>query len=84
MTSYSDYRPDRRFQPTLALSPDGTRVAYADNASGQYDLVVISEAADEKVATAFALAQAGQGNARSTTLRAFDPTEFEAIVQLMP
>jgi dipeptidyl aminopeptidase/acylaminoacyl peptidase len=40
MTSYADFRPDRRFQPTLAVSPDGTRVAYADNASGQYDLVV--------------------------------------------
>jgi len=40
MTSYADFRPDRRFQPTLALSPDGTLVAYADNSSGQYDLVV--------------------------------------------
>jgi dipeptidyl aminopeptidase/acylaminoacyl peptidase len=40
MTSYADYRPDRRFQPTVAISPDGSQVAYADNASGQYNLVV--------------------------------------------
>src|SRR5688572_3984643 len=40
MAGYSDFRPERRFQPTLALSPDGSQVAYADNASGQYDLVV--------------------------------------------
>jgi Tol biopolymer transport system component len=40
MTRYADFRPDRRFQPTVVISPDGSRVAYADNASGQYDLVV--------------------------------------------
>ncbi|MFN8061996.1 MAG: GYD domain-containing protein [Vicinamibacterales bacterium] len=62
----------------------GMKVLGAYYTQGQYDLVVISEAADEKVATAFALAQSGQGNTRSITLRAFDPTEFEAIVKLMP
>ncbi len=41
MQNYRDYRPDRRFQPTIALSPDGTRVAYSDNLSGQYNLVVV-------------------------------------------
>jgi dipeptidyl aminopeptidase/acylaminoacyl peptidase len=40
MQTYRDYRPDRRFQPTIALSPDGTQVAYSDNLSGQYNLVV--------------------------------------------
>ncbi len=40
MTSYHDFRPDRRFQPTVALSPDGSQVAYSDNASGQFNLVV--------------------------------------------
>ena len=28
MSRYSDFHPDRRFQPYVALSPDGTRVAY--------------------------------------------------------
>ena len=40
MQTYRDYRPDRRFQPTLALSPDGTEVAYSDNSSGQYNLTI--------------------------------------------
>jgi dipeptidyl aminopeptidase/acylaminoacyl peptidase len=40
MQTYRDYRPDRRFQPVVAISPDGTRVAYSHNASGQYNLVV--------------------------------------------
>ncbi len=62
----------------------GMKVLGVYYTEGQYDLVVISEASDDKVATAFALAQAAQGNVRSTTMRAFDPTEFEAIVKLMP
>jgi len=62
----------------------GMKVHGAYYTQGQYDLVIISEADDEKVATAFALAQAALGNVRSTTLRAFDPTEFEAITKLMP
>ena len=52
--------------------------------AGPYDLVIISEADDEKAATAFALATAAQGNVRSTTMRAWDPDEFEEIVALMP
>ena len=51
---------------------------------GPYDLVIISEADDEKAATAFALATGAQGNVRSTTMRAWDPDEFAEIVALMP
>jgi dipeptidyl aminopeptidase/acylaminoacyl peptidase len=40
MYAYRDFRPDRRFQPTVAISPDGSLVAYSDNLSGQYNLVV--------------------------------------------
>jgi len=62
----------------------GMKVLGAYYTQGQYDLIVISEAADEKAATAFALANAAQGNVRSITLRAFDAAEFEAIVKHMP
>jgi len=62
----------------------GMKVLGAYYTQGQYDLVVISEAPDEKTATAFALAQAAEGNVRSTTMRAYDAAEFEAIVKLMP
>ncbi|MDQ1465166.1 MAG: hypothetical protein QOC73_2107 [Actinomycetota bacterium] len=35
---YADFAPVRRFQPALAMSPDGAAVAYASNASGQSNL----------------------------------------------
>ncbi|MDX6311645.1 MAG: hypothetical protein QOF44_1109 [Streptomyces sp.] len=36
--SFADFAPARRFQPTLALSPDGRTVVYSSNASGQSNL----------------------------------------------
>ena len=51
---------------------------------GAYDLIAISEAPDEKVATAFAIATAAEGNVRSTTMRAYTPDEFEGILKMMP
>ena len=62
----------------------GMKMIAAYYTEGPYDLVTISEVSDEKKATAFALATAAQGNVRSTTMRAIDPDEFEAIVKLMP
>jgi uncharacterized protein with GYD domain len=62
----------------------GMKMIGAYYTEGAYDLVVISESADEKVATAFALATAAQGNVRSTTMRAYDPEEFEGILRKMP
>ena len=62
----------------------GMKVIGAYYTQGPYDLVVVSEVADEKAATAFALGTAAQGNVRSTTMRAFDAGEFEAIVKMMP
>ncbi|MFC9973872.1 S9 family peptidase [Spirillospora sp. NPDC127200] len=38
MPSYLDFVPQQRFQPTLALSPDGDMVAYSSNIGGQFDL----------------------------------------------
>jgi dipeptidyl aminopeptidase/acylaminoacyl peptidase len=35
---FSDFAPVRRFQPTLALSPDGTSIVYSSNASGRPNL----------------------------------------------
>jgi dipeptidyl aminopeptidase/acylaminoacyl peptidase len=40
MTSYADYLPTRLFQQTVAISADGSLVAYSDNTSGQFNLVV--------------------------------------------
>jgi uncharacterized protein with GYD domain len=62
----------------------GMKIVGAYYTEGPYDLVVISEASDEKAATAFALGIAAQGNVRSTTMRAYTPEEFEAIVARLP
>ena len=40
MTDFHAFVPKQRFYPTLSLSPDGTRVAYSANGSGQYNLWV--------------------------------------------
>jgi dipeptidyl aminopeptidase/acylaminoacyl peptidase len=40
MTDFRAFVPKQRLYPTLAMSPDGTRLAYSTNASGQYNLWV--------------------------------------------
>ena len=47
---------------------------------GQYDLVTIIEAADEKAATAFALAISTAGNIRMETMRAFNRDEMNELL----
>jgi dipeptidyl aminopeptidase/acylaminoacyl peptidase len=37
---YREFQSNLRFQPTLALSPDGGQVAYVDDAGGQFNLKV--------------------------------------------
>jgi uncharacterized protein with GYD domain len=51
---------------------------------GEYDLVAISEWPNDEAGTAMALAQASQGNVRSTTLKAFTPEEFAKILSKIP
>ena len=45
---------------------------------GQYDAVAIGEAPDDEAVASLLLAQAGVGNLRSTTLRAFTEEEIPA------
>lgn len=40
MPSYQDFLPTVRFQRTLAISPDGRKVAYVDDVLGQFNLAV--------------------------------------------
>jgi uncharacterized protein with GYD domain len=51
---------------------------------GQYDLVTIIDAVDEKSATAFALAISSAGNIRMETLRAFNREEMTEILGRVP
>lgn len=50
---------------------------------GQYDIVTAIEAPDDQTAMAALLAVAGLGNVRTETLRAFDESEMQSILQKM-
>ncbi|WUH97727.1 prolyl oligopeptidase family serine peptidase [Spirillospora sp. NBC_00431] len=41
MPDYRDFVPRERFRPALAVSPDGTTVAFSSNAGGTFDLWTI-------------------------------------------
>ena len=47
---------------------------------GPYDIVTVLEAPDDETAYALLLQLGSLGNVRTTTLRAFDRPQFEAIV----
>ena len=51
---------------------------------GGYDLVVILEAPSDEVMAQFAMTLGGQGNVRTTTLKAFNEAEFAEIVAGLP
>lgn len=48
--------------------------------TGSHDGLLIVDAPDDKTASAFFLSLVRMGNVRTTTLRAFDRSEFEEIV----
>ena len=76
--------PGRVKAAIQAADAAGMKVIAVYYTQGPYDMVVISESADEKAAAAFALATASMGNVTSMTMRAWSPDEFEEIVGMMP
>jgi uncharacterized protein with GYD domain len=48
---------------------------------GPYDIVGILEAPDDETATAALLTVGGQGNIRTTTLRAFNASEMKGVIE---
>ena len=51
---------------------------------GPYDLVALADAPDDETVAAAMLALAGQGNVRTTTMRAFRPEEMRGVIGRMP
>ena len=51
---------------------------------GEYDYVGIAECPNDEVALAFLLGLGAEGNVRTTTMRAFTPEEFAAVVSRLP
>lgn len=76
--------PGRVKTATAAAEEMGIQIHAIYYTQGPYDMVVISEAADEKAANAFMLALGAQGNVTTMTMQAWDPSEFEEIVARMP
>ncbi len=52
--------------------------------TGDYDILVITEAPDGDVMAKFSLAIGAQGNVRTTTTRGFTEAEFQQIVGDLP
>ena len=52
--------------------------------TGQYDILLISDAPDGDVMAKFALAVGAQGNVRTTTCRGFTEGEFQKIGSELP
>ncbi len=73
--------PQRLREGVKAFEAKGGKLLGAYYTIGEYDLVVVGEVADERVGLAHTLATVSLGNVRSTTLRAYTPTEFEEIIK---
>ena len=76
--------PNRLDSAIKAAEAMGIKMLGAYYMLGEYDLMVISEVADEEVAVAHTLATNSLGNVKSVTMRAFAPTEFAEIVKKIP
>ena len=70
----------RREQADALAKKYGARIEQVYWTMGQYDSVIILEAPDDESASAFVLAVTGAGNLRTSTLRAFDHDEMQAIL----
>lgn len=75
---------DRYESARGTLEQSGVRLKDVYWTVGPYDLVTIAEAADDETVAAGLLALAGQGNLRTTTLRAFNPDEMRGVVGQLP
>jgi uncharacterized protein with GYD domain len=73
--------PDRVRQARAAAEQNGIKVNGWYLTMGQYDVVTIVDAPDEQTLAAGVLAIARNGNFTSESLRAFDESEMEQIIQ---
>lgn len=74
-------QPKRIRDLTQRLAQNGIKITGAYLTMGAYDNVFVVEAPDDETAARGLLAVGMQGNARTTTLRAFTMDEEEKLVQ---
>ena len=73
----------RREQADALAEKYGARIEQVYWTMGHYDIVTILEAPDDESATAFVLDLTSAGNLRTSTLRAYDHDQMQAIIQRM-
>ena len=76
--------PKRIEEGIKAIEAVGGKVIGFYSVMGEYDYVGIGELPNDETAVALALAIGSQGNARTTTLKAFTKEEFAEIVKSLP
>ena len=78
------YLPQHVSAVRQAVESAGGRLPSVYLTMGQYDLVAILEAPDDKVCASISLGLSSLGNVRSTTLKAFGEDEMPEVVGNIP
>jgi len=76
--------PARLAAGRQAMEANGGKLLQYYLTLGAQDAVVITELPDDETAASVALQQAGLGNLRTTTMRAFTEAEIPDILSKMP
>ena len=76
--------PARLAAGRQAMEANGGKLLQYYLTAGAQDAVVITELPDDETAASVALQQAGLGNLRTTTMRAFTEAEIPGILSKMP
>ena len=76
--------PGRIAAGRQAMEAAGGKLVQYYLAFGEKDAVVVYELPDDETAAAMALTQAGIGNLRSTTVRAWTEAEIPSILSKLP
>ncbi len=71
----------RREQSDALAEKHGARIEQVYWTMGHYDIVATIEAPDDESITAMMLELTSAGNLRTSTLRAFDHDQMQAIIQ---
>lgn len=76
--------PNRLEAARAAIKDLGGEIKDVYITTGEYDILVITEAPDGDVIAKFSLAIAAQGNVRTSTVRGFSEAEFQQIINDLP
>ena len=76
--------PARLDAAKAAVTAAGGRLIFFYMLMGEYDIAILTEFPDDETATRFLLGQAAAGNVRSTTLKAFQESEYRELIASLP